>query len=155
MKLVSSTSVAMAVPLAAVLAGASTASAAEVRLEDRWPGWRGDGQGVARATRLPLEWTASRNVAWKTSVPGRGHSSPIVWGDRLFLTTAMEGEPVPGAKAVKHVAEGQVTTPLVGDGVVVLSSGYPSKVSIAVQPGGFGDITGETHVFAIGAPAGS
>jgi outer membrane protein assembly factor BamB len=107
LKLVSSTSIAIAVPLAAVLAGASTASAAEVRLEDRWPGWRGDGQGVARATRLPLEWTASRNVAWKTAVPGRGHSSPIVWGDRLFLTTAVEGDVVPGAKAVKHVAEGQ------------------------------------------------
>jgi outer membrane protein assembly factor BamB len=100
------TPLAFALPLAAVLAWAPMADAAEVRLEDRWPGWRGDGQGVAQGARLPLEWTASRNVAWKTEIPGRGHSSPIVWGDRLFLTTAIEGDAVPGAKAVKHVSEG-------------------------------------------------
>jgi outer membrane protein assembly factor BamB len=106
-KRVSSTSVAIAVPLALALAGAPAASAAEVRLEDRWPGWRGHGQGVAPATRLPLEWTPSKNVLWKSAIPGRGHSSPIVWGGRIFLTTAIEGEPVPGAKAVRHVADGQ------------------------------------------------
>ena len=44
---------------------------------------------------------------WKAAVPGRGHSSPIVWGDRLFLTTAIEGEVVPGAEAVKHIRDGQ------------------------------------------------
>ena len=46
-------------------------------------------------------------MIWKAEVPGRGHSSPIVWGDRLFLTTAIEGEVVPGAKGVKHIADGQ------------------------------------------------
>ena len=107
MRRVSSMSVAIAVPLALSLAGAPRTGAAEVRLEDRWPGWRGDGQGVARAGSFPLEWTASRNVAWKTPIPGRGHSSPIVWGDRVFLTTAIEGEVVPGARAVRHVADGQ------------------------------------------------
>jgi outer membrane protein assembly factor BamB len=101
------TPLAFALPLLAVLAWAPGAGAAEVSPEDRWPGWRGEGQGVARGARLPLEWTASRNVAWKAEIPGRGHSSPIVWGDRLFLTTAIEGDVVPGAKAVRHVAEGQ------------------------------------------------
>ena len=43
------------------------------------------------------------NIKWKASIPGRGHSSPIVWGNRIFLTTAIEGEVVPGAKAVKHM----------------------------------------------------
>jgi len=107
LKLVSSTSLAIAVPLAAVLLASPAGHAADRSAEDRWPGWRGDGQGRADAARLPLEWTAARNVAWKTEIPGRGHSSPIVWGDRLFLTTAIEGDVVPGAKAVKHVAEGQ------------------------------------------------
>jgi outer membrane protein assembly factor BamB len=101
------TPLAFALPLFAFLAWAPGALAAEVSPEDRWPGWRGEGQGVARGARLPLEWTASRNVAWKTEIPGRGHSAPIVWGDRLFLTTAIEGDVVPGAKAVKHMAEGQ------------------------------------------------
>jgi outer membrane protein assembly factor BamB len=68
-----------------------------------WPGWRGiDGQGVSDETTLPSEWTAERNVAWKTAIPGRGHSSPIVWGSRVFLTTAVEGDVLPGAKAPIH-----------------------------------------------------
>ena len=107
MNLVSSKSLAIAVLLATALLASPAGHAADVGAEDRWPGWRGDGQGVARHARLPLEWTASRNVAWKTEIPGRGHSSPIVWGNRLFLTTAIEGDVVPGAKAIEHVAEGQ------------------------------------------------
>jgi len=107
LKLVSQTSLAIAVPLAATLLASPAGRAADPSAEDRWPGWRGDGQGIARGARLPLEWTASRNIAWKAEIPGRGLSSPIVWGDRLFLTTAIEGDVVPGAKAVKHVAEGQ------------------------------------------------
>ena len=39
----------------------------------------------------PDTWSATENVAWKKPVPGRGNSSPIVWGDRIFLTTAHEG----------------------------------------------------------------
>ncbi|HEY8224428.1 MAG TPA: PQQ-binding-like beta-propeller repeat protein, partial [Pyrinomonadaceae bacterium] len=69
-----------------------------------WPQWRGpSGQGVSEETNLPSEWTASKNIKWKTAIPGRGHSSPIVWRNRIFLTTAIEGELVPGAKAVKHM----------------------------------------------------
>jgi hypothetical protein len=64
---------------------------------DRWPAWRGaDGQGIADGARIPLEWSATKNVLWKTALPGRGLSSPVVWGDRLFLTTALEGEVVTG-----------------------------------------------------------
>ncbi|HYN05556.1 MAG TPA: PQQ-binding-like beta-propeller repeat protein [Vicinamibacteria bacterium] len=103
----SQTSLTIVVPLAAALLASPAVRAADPSAEDRWPGWRGDGQGIARGARLPLEWTASRNIAWKAEIPGRGLSSPIVWGDRLFLTTAIEGDVVPGAKAVKHVAEGQ------------------------------------------------
>jgi outer membrane protein assembly factor BamB len=72
-----------------------------------WPGWRGDGRGVAKDPRVPLEWSATRNVLWKAAIPGRGLSSPVVWGDRVFLTTAIEGEVVPGAKAITHVADGK------------------------------------------------
>ena len=69
-----------------------------------WPQWRGpSGQGVSEETKLPSEWNATKNIKWKTAIPGRGHSSPIVWGNRIFVTTAIEGEVVPGAKAVKHM----------------------------------------------------
>jgi len=73
-----------------------------------WPQWRGpSGQGVSEEKNLPSEWTAARNIKWKTAIPGRGHSSPIVWGNRIFVTTAVEGELVPGHKAVIHYDEGK------------------------------------------------
>jgi hypothetical protein len=57
-----------------------------------WPRWRGpSGQGFASGTSYPDKWSATENVLWKVRVPGEGNSSPIVWGDRIFLTTAHEG----------------------------------------------------------------
>jgi outer membrane protein assembly factor BamB len=73
-----------------------------------WPGWRGPtGQGTSDETGLPLEWSATANVRFKTELPGRGHSSPVVWGNRIFLTTSIEGDVVTGAKAVVHYDEGK------------------------------------------------
>lgn len=73
-----------------------------------WPQWRGpDGSGISTETGIPTEWTESKNVRWKAPIPGRGHSSPIVWGNRVFLTTSIEGPIVPGAQAVRHVRRGQ------------------------------------------------
>ncbi|HZJ42673.1 MAG TPA: PQQ-binding-like beta-propeller repeat protein [Pyrinomonadaceae bacterium] len=69
-----------------------------------WPQWRGaDGSGVSTEKNLPSDWNVSKNIKWKTPIEGRGHSSPIVWNTRIFLTTAVEGEVVPGAKAIKHM----------------------------------------------------
>lgn len=71
-----------------------------------WPQWRGpNGMGISTEKNLPVEWNATRNIKWKTAIDGRGHSSPVVWGNKVFLTTAVEGDVVPGAKAVKHVVE--------------------------------------------------
>lgn len=71
-----------------------------------WPQWRGpDGSGVSQETNLPSEWSPTKNIKWKTAIDGRAHSSPIVWGNKVFLTTAVEGDVVPGAKAVKHFLE--------------------------------------------------
>ena len=70
---------------------------------DNWPQWRGPGGlGVSTESGLPTEWTPTTNIVWKTDVPGRGHSSPIVWGDRIFLTTSFKGKDVPGRKAPVH-----------------------------------------------------
>jgi len=55
-----------------------------------WPQWRGPhGTGVAPNADPPLEWSETKNVRWKVELPGRGHSTPIVWGERVFLTTAV------------------------------------------------------------------
>lgn len=68
-----------------------------------WPQWRGpDSNGISTETKLPEEWSPTKNVAWKVPVPGRGRSSPIVWGDRIFLTTDIEGEKVDGLKPPVH-----------------------------------------------------
>ncbi len=89
-----------------ILAASMAAPASATDLN--WPQFRGpEGQGITRETGLPLEWTDTKNVLWKTEVPGRGHSSPIVWGNRIFLTTALEGDVVPGAKAMKHTIDGE------------------------------------------------
>jgi len=73
-----------------------------------WPQWRGrGGSGVSTETNVLLEWSADNGVLWRTPLPGRGHSSPVVMGGRVFLTTDIEGEVIPGAKAVKHVLEGE------------------------------------------------
>lgn len=64
-----------------------------------WPQFRGpEGAGVSRETGAPLEWSATKNVLWKTPVEGRGQSQPIIWGKYVFLTTAVAGEQVPGTK---------------------------------------------------------
>ncbi len=55
-----------------------------------WPQWRGPHADGTSPTATPLlEWSETKNVRWKTEIPGRGHSTPIVWGDRLFVTTAV------------------------------------------------------------------
>jgi outer membrane protein assembly factor BamB len=59
---------------------------------ENWPGWRGPtGQGLSRETGLPLHWSADSNIVWKTEIPGESWSSPIVWGERVFVTTTMQG----------------------------------------------------------------
>ncbi|HEV3029405.1 MAG TPA: PQQ-binding-like beta-propeller repeat protein [Planctomycetota bacterium] len=68
------------------------AAPAGAQSEPNWPRFRGPtGQGLSTDTALPLSWDASTRVAWKTEIPGEGWSSPIVWGDRAFVTSATEG----------------------------------------------------------------
>lgn len=54
-----------------------------------WPQFRGEnGSGIISETKLPVEWDAKKNVAWKVEVPGRGVSCPVVWEDRIYITSA-------------------------------------------------------------------
>ena len=61
--------------------------------QTNWSQFRGaDSNGVASNANLPDHWSATENVDWKLEIPGRGWSSPIVWGDRVFLTTVINSE---------------------------------------------------------------
>src|ERR1700761_2556185 len=60
------------------------------RAED-WPQWRGPRlDGTSLENKIPSHWSATENIKWKTAIPGKGFSSPIVWGDRIFVTTCLE-----------------------------------------------------------------
>jgi len=56
-----------------------------------WPSFRNGGAGVAAVKELPLTWSPTENVAWKVDLPGFGQSSPVVWGDKVFVT-AVDGK---------------------------------------------------------------
>ena len=75
--------------LAAILALVASAAVASA---ENWPCWRGPrGDGTSAETGIPTRWSATENVLWKTPIPGVSHASPIVWGDRVFLVSAVEG----------------------------------------------------------------
>src|SRR5262249_38656081 len=62
-------------------------------IDANWPQFRGPAsRGVAHSTKLPDQWSATENVAWKTDIAGNGWSSPIVWEKSVFLTTAVSAD---------------------------------------------------------------
>jgi outer membrane protein assembly factor BamB len=66
-------------------------SLARMARAENWPQWRGPtGDGISKETNLPTEWSATENLAWSLPLPGQGGSTPIVWGKRIFLTSADE-----------------------------------------------------------------
>ncbi|HVR72353.1 MAG TPA: PQQ-binding-like beta-propeller repeat protein, partial [Vicinamibacteria bacterium] len=77
-----------------VLAGVLVAGLAGSAAADNWPQWRGPLlNGVSGEVNLPLRWTQQENVAWKLPLPARSGSTPIIWGDRVFLSVA-EGDDI-------------------------------------------------------------
>jgi outer membrane protein assembly factor BamB len=84
-----------AVLMAPRLRAAADAAATMIEVEGEatkyWTRWRGpSGQGLVRSGKYRDKWSAAEGIKWKVPVPGRGHSSPIVWGDRIFMTTSHE-----------------------------------------------------------------
>jgi outer membrane protein assembly factor BamB len=56
---------------------------------DNWPQWRGpSNNGICKETNLPTEWSATNNIVWQAPLPGMGGSTPAIWGDHIFLTSA-------------------------------------------------------------------
>src|SRR2546423_11991745 len=70
--------------------------------QDNWPQFRGEHSlGVANNPNLPTSWSTNQNVAWQANVPGMGWSSPIVWGNKIFLTSVVrDGDVEPPKKGL-------------------------------------------------------
>lgn len=82
-----------------LIGAAASAITAEPQADYNWPQWRGpQATGVAPHADPPVEWAEDRNVRWRIALPGKGHSTPIVWGERVFVTAAVPfGDPLPPA----------------------------------------------------------
>ena len=85
----------------------------EVLAQENWPRFRGEnGTGVVPDDpRLPDTWSSVENVKWKTEIPGRGWGSPIVWGDRVFVTSVTSDESYESPKAGLYLGRGRETPP--------------------------------------------
>ena len=107
---------------------------ASVAYSQNWPSFRGpNGAGVGDGKALPVTWDAEKsiNILWKTPIPGLGHSSPIVWGERIFVTTAVS------SAANYQFVHGPTQTPA---SAVMASPAIAGKMII---------IRGQNHVFGI------
>src|SRR5439155_14219947 len=70
------------------IAIAASACMLEAAEQANWPRFRGNnGDGIGELANPPTTWT-ERDFAWRTEIPGNGHSSPVAWGERLFVTSA-------------------------------------------------------------------
>ena len=76
-----------------LLSVTSSVVATSIDADRFWGQWRGPySTGVSRTATPPVEWSETKNIRWKVAVPGRGSGSPVVWGDRLYLTTAVSAD---------------------------------------------------------------
>src|SRR5687767_13840618 len=76
---------------------------AQISDQAHWPQWRGPFfNGMARGD-APTTWSDTSNLNWKVDIPGRGHSTPVIWGDRIFLTTAIPTGKPPAAPTQQDV----------------------------------------------------
>ncbi len=72
------------------IASLALVHAADPAAEKYWPQWRGPyASGVSKTATPPIEWSETKNVRWKVEIPGRGSASPIVWGDKVFVLSAV------------------------------------------------------------------
>jgi len=112
-----------------------------------WPQFRGpEGRGIASGANLPDRWSASENVAWKTDVPGRGWSSPIVWGNRIFLTMAVNRGELESPKKGLYFGGNRPDTPKVRVEHLVMCLDLASGKKLWGQTVHQGPPPGPTHL---------
>jgi outer membrane protein assembly factor BamB len=100
---------------------------------DNWPQWRGPaGTGISTEKGLPVEWSRDQNIAWRAALPGLGVSSPVVWGDRVFVTYQLGAGALRTGRHPTFVQDGnpaeQGETPIGG----ARPQGVDEKISFAV-----------------------
>ena len=89
---------------AITLAGAMNAYNPEA--EKYWPQWRGPAAtGVSTHAKPPVEWSETKNVRWKKEIPGSGSGTPVIWGDKLFILTAVPVPATPPAAGLRLVSQ--------------------------------------------------
>jgi outer membrane protein assembly factor BamB len=94
-------------------------AAASPCLAEQWARFRGpNGTGVSEATTVPAQWT-EKDVNWKVELPGIGHSSPVLWGDRIFLTSAFDDTAVRLVLCLRA-----------DDGQIIWQHKYPSSLHV-------------------------
>lgn len=99
-----------------LMVGTAVAASESANAPDlHWPQWRGpNGNGYIADANPPVEWNETKNVKWKLAIPGKGASTPIVVGDRLFITTAIPKEVPAGDDAQAGQQRGRLSTPPAG-----------------------------------------
>ena len=106
--------------IAALITGALTVfdASPDTTSEKYWPQWRGPhATGVSKTADPPVEWSETKNIRWKVEIPGRGSASPVIWGDKVFVLTAV---PVGVELAASHQARGG-TRPAIPHKFVVMA----------------------------------
>jgi outer membrane protein assembly factor BamB len=93
--------------IAALTASTRQPAAQSGDAQRNWGQWRGpDASGVSSTANPPLEWSETRNIRWKVEIPGRGHATPVVWNDRVFVLTAV---PAGVSGEAQHAPRGGLT----------------------------------------------
>ena len=92
----------------AVLLSAALFAIVQAQTSGHWPQWRGPFyNGMARGD-APTTWSDTANIKWKTQIPGKGNSTPVIWGDRIFVTTAVPtGKPAAAPSPEETAAQSQ------------------------------------------------
>ncbi|MEI7901123.1 MAG: PQQ-binding-like beta-propeller repeat protein [bacterium] len=109
-------------PMLALLAVSFATFLSVARAADEWPQFRGPtGQGVSDARGLPVTWSEAENIKWKTAIPGLGHSSPVVSGNRVWLTAS------PDQGKTRHVLCLDLATGAVTRDIALFTCDTPEK----------------------------
>ena len=81
-----------------------------IQAEENWPHWRGPlHNGISDAVNLPMNWSLTENIVWKIELPSWSAATPIIWGDRIFITSPSEAEPKPAPEPAEQPAQKEQT----------------------------------------------
>src|SRR5687767_2504458 len=102
----------------AVLQAFASPQATSTDAQRFWGQWRGpEATGVSKSAEPPLEWSETKNIRWKIEIPGRGSASPVIWGDRIFVLSAI---PIGVEVGASHAPRGGAK-PLIPHRFIVLA----------------------------------